>query len=154
MTKQSAGLLMYRFNESQLEVLLVHPGGPFWAKKDLGAWSIPKGEYDATEQPLQAAIREFQEETGLVPSGPFFELGTIKQPGGKIVTAWAFAGDCDPSTLTSNLCRIEWPPRSGRHIEFPEIDRAHWFAIEQAQDYILKGQAPLLQALSEASATP
>jgi predicted NUDIX family NTP pyrophosphohydrolase len=149
MPKRSAGLLMYRFAETQLEVFLVHPGGPFWAKKDLGAWSIPKGEYDEAEQPLDAAIREFQEETGFMASGPFQELGSVKQAGGKIVTAWAFAGDCDPSTIASNLCRMEWPPRSGRQIEFPEIDRARWFPIQQTANYILKGQAPLLQVLSE-----
>ncbi len=140
---------MYRLSERGLEILLLHPGGPFWAKKDLGAWSIPKGEYDETEQPLQAANREFREETGLEPAGPFLGLGSVKQAGGKLVTAWAFEGDCDPSTITSNLCRIEWPPRSGRLIEFPEVDRARWFNMQDAGEHILKAQAPLLQVLAE-----
>lgn len=141
---------MYRFAEGQLEVLLVHPGGPFWAKKDLGSWSIPKGEYDETEQPLEAAIREFKEETGFEAAAPFLELGSVKQSAGKIVTAWAFEGDCDPSTTRSNLCRMEWPPRSGREIEFPEVDRACWFTINEGSERILKGQAPLLQVLAQA----
>jgi predicted NUDIX family NTP pyrophosphohydrolase len=150
MAKQSAGLIMYRIREGNLQVLLVHPGGPFWARKDLGAWSIPKGEYDENEQPLDAAIREFNEETGFDAHGPFLDLGSVKQAGGKIVTAWAFEGDCDPATITSNLCRMEWPPRSGRQIEFREVDRARWFTIQDAAEYILKGQAPLLQVLTNA----
>ena len=149
MAKRSAGLVMYRWTNAHLEVLLVHPGGPFWAKKDLGAWSIPKGECGASEEPLQAAIREFAEETGCPAAGPFQELGYIKQAGGKIVTAWAFAGDCDAHAITSNLCRMEWPPRSGRQIEFPEIDRAAWFSIEAAAERIVKGQAALLRILAE-----
>lgn len=149
MAKRSAGLVMYRFSEWQLEVLLVHPGGPFWAKKDRGAWSIPKGEYDETENPLQAAIREFREETGFEAAQPFLELGSVKQTGGKIVAAWAFKGDCDPSIIKSNLCRMEWPPRSGRKFEFPEVDRARWFTIQEADKRILKGQAPFLQVLAE-----
>jgi len=140
---------MYRFAAGQLEVLLVHPGGPFWAKKDLGAWSIPKGEYDETEEPIKAAIREFKEETGLDAAGPFQELGSIKQASGKVVTAWAFKGDCEPSTITSNHCQMEWPPGSGRQIEFPEVDRAAWFTIQAAGDRILKGQAPLLLILAD-----
>ena len=140
---------MYRFLGTQLEVLLVHPGGPFWAKKDLGAWSIPKGEYDGTEQPLEAAIREFKEETGHDASQPFQALGSIQQASGKTVTAWAFQGDCDPTTITSNLCQMEWPPRSGRRIEVPEVDRAGWFTIQEAGERILKGQAPLLKVLSD-----
>ena len=143
---------MYRFTGEQLQVLLVHPGGPFWAGKDLGAWSIPKGEYDPSEEPLDAAIREFHEETGFLAAGPFRQLGSVKQGGGKVVTAWAFQGDCDPSTLSSNLCRMEWPPRSGRQIQFPEIDRGAWFTMQEAAERILKGQAPLLQMLAEAVA--
>lgn len=152
MPKQSAGIILYRRTLHGLEVLLVHPGGPFWAKKDQGAWSIPKGEYDASEQPLQAAIREFKEEIGFTPSGPFQELGSIKQSGGKLVTAFACQGDCDATSITSNLCRIEWPPRSGRHIEFPEVDRARWFPIHEAPAYLNKSQAPLLQTLSQITA--
>src|SRR4051812_30344576 len=117
MARVSAGLLMYRRREEGLEVLLVHPGGPFWAKKDLGAWTIPKGEYAHDEPPLEAAKREFSEETGFVAEGPFLELGTIKQAGGKIVAAWGSEGDCDPERLVSNTCEIEWPPRSGRKLE-------------------------------------
>jgi predicted NUDIX family NTP pyrophosphohydrolase len=147
MAKRSAGLVMYRFTGRQLEVLLVHPGGPFWAKKDLGAWSIPKGEYDETEHPLDAAIREFKEETGFEAAAPFHELGSVKQAGGKIVTAWAFEGACDPTNIRSNLCQMEWPPRSGRQIVFPEVDRAEWFTIEKASEHILKGQLPLLETL-------
>lgn len=140
---------MYRRTHTELEVLLVHPGGPFWAKKNHGAWSIPKGEYDEPEEPLQAAIREFREETGFRASGPFQELGSVKQAGGKIVTVWAFEGDCDANAITSNLCRMEWPPRSGRQIEFPEVDRGRWFSIQDATEYILRGQAPLLLSLTE-----
>ena len=140
---------MYRWTHAELEVLLVHPGGPFWAKKDLGAWSIPKGEYDESEEPLQAAIREFQEETGFDVSGPYQELGSVKQAGGKIVSAWAFEGDGDADAIRSTLCRIEWPPRSGREIEFPEVDRGRWFSIQEATEHILKGQAPFLLLLAE-----
>ena len=140
---------MYRWTHADLEVLLVHPGGPFWAKKDLGAWSIPKGEYDGSEEPLQAAIREFGEETGFGAAGPFQELGSVKQAGGKIVMAWAFEGDCDSNAITSNLCQIEWPQRSGRQIAFPEVDRGCWFSIQDAAEHIVKGQAPLLQMLSD-----
>ncbi len=145
---------MYRRTQAELEVLLLHPGGPFWAKKDLGAWSIPKGEYDESEEPLQAAIREFQEETGLGASGPFQELRSVKQAGGKMVTAWAFKGECDANAIRSNLCRIEWPPRSGRQIEFPEVDRGRWFSIHAAAEYIVKAQVPLLQSLIETIQNP
>lgn len=147
MPKRSAGLLMYRWREGKLEVFLVHPGGPFWAKKDRGAWSLPKGEYSEGEDPLDAAIREFQEETGFAAQAPFSELGTIKQAGGKTVTAWAFQGDCDPASLTSNLCQLEWPPRSGRMIEVAEVDQGRWFSIPAARDHILKSQEPLLDGL-------
>src|ERR1039458_2131003 len=122
MTKRSAGLLMYRRLEAGLEVFLVHPGGPFWAKKDHGAWFIPKGEYEEGEEALDAARREFHEETGFTAGGIFLDLGVIKQAGGKTVAAWAFEGDCDPQRIKSNLCRIEWPPRSKRLIDIPEVD--------------------------------
>jgi predicted NUDIX family NTP pyrophosphohydrolase len=146
--KRSAGLLMYRRRNARLEVFLVHPGGPFWAKKDLGAWSICKGEYAQEEAPLEAAIREFQEETGFPAQGEFLELGTVQQSGGKIVSAWAFEGDCEPSDLISNCCQVEWPPRSGRMIEIPEVDRGAWFSISEASERILKSQAPFLGRLS------
>jgi predicted NUDIX family NTP pyrophosphohydrolase len=148
MPKRSAGLLMYRRNNRRLEVFLVHPGGPFWAKKDLGAWSISKGEYVEGELPLEAARREFEEETGFVATGDFLELGAVQQAGGKVVSAWAFEGDCDPGKLISNRCEIEWPPRSGRQIEIPEVDRASWFSIAEAKERILKSQAPFLERLS------
>jgi predicted NUDIX family NTP pyrophosphohydrolase len=149
MAKQSAGLLMYRSRYSQLEVFLVHPGGPFWAKKDLGAWSIAKGEYAAGEHALDAAKREFHEETGFEVQGDFVSLGQVQQAGGKVVTAWAFEGDCDPSQLISNRCEIEWPPRSGRKIEFAEVDRGDWFPIPEAKERILKSQAPFLERLCQ-----
>jgi predicted NUDIX family NTP pyrophosphohydrolase len=138
---------MYRRRDGQLEVFLVHPGGPFWAKKDLGSWTIPKGEYLESEDPLQAARREFQEETGFTAGGSFTALGDLKQPSGKILTAWAFEGDCDPAQLKSNTFPLEWPPRSGRQAEFPEIDRGAWFAIEAAREKLLPGQRPLLDGL-------
>jgi predicted NUDIX family NTP pyrophosphohydrolase len=150
MAKRSAGLLMYRRAISgEVEVLLVHPGGPFWAKKDKGAWSISKGEYADGEQPLDAAKREFEEETGFSAQGEFLELGQVQQSGGKVVSAWAFAGDCDPAKLVSNRFSMEWPPRSGRMIEFPEVDRGGWFAIQDAKDQILKSQAPFLDRLQQ-----
>lgn len=148
MPKHSAGLLMYRRGSAGLEVFLVHPGGPFWAKKDLGAWSIPKGEYAPDEPAVDAAIREFQEETGFVVSGELVALGVIKQAGGKIVSAWAFAGDCDPAALVSNLCRLEWPPRSGAFRDFPEIDRGAWFSLAAAAERILPAQRPFLSSLA------
>ena len=147
MAKRSAGLLLYRRGAHGLEVFLVHPGGPFWAKKDLGAWSIPKGEYGEDEDPLAAARREFTEETGFAVSGPFVELGTIRQASGKLVSAWAVEGDCDPAALVSNLCEIEWPPRSGRRLEIPEVDRGEWFSLEGAGQRILDSQRPLLELL-------
>src|SRR5262245_59071993 len=145
--KESAGLLMYRLHDSILEVFLVHPGGPYWAKKDLGAWSIPKGEFAEEENCLDAAKREFQEETAVLPEGNFIALTPIKQPGGKLVHAWAFKGDCDAKAIVSNTFSIEWPPRSGKHQEFPEVDRAGWFTIEAAKEKILKGQASFLEEL-------
>jgi predicted NUDIX family NTP pyrophosphohydrolase len=154
MAKRSAGLVMYRRLEDQLQVFLVHPGGPFWAKKDLGAWSISKGEYLEGELPLEAARREFEEETGFAATGDFLELGTVRQASGKVVSAWAFEGDCDPSKLISNYCQIEWPPRSGRLIEVPEVDRGGWFSIAQAKERILKSQAPFLERLSHLLSHP
>jgi predicted NUDIX family NTP pyrophosphohydrolase len=149
MPKRSAGLLMYRRHNGQVEVFLVHPGGPFWAKKDMGAWSICKGEYAESELPLEAAKREFQEETGFTAQGSFLELGVVQQASGKIVSAWAFEGDCDPGKLVSNHCQLEWPPRSGRMIEIPEVDRGGWFSIAAARERILKSQEPFLDRLSQ-----
>ncbi len=151
MAKRSAGLLMYRRRDGGLEVFLVHPGGPFWAKKDLGAWSIPKGEYSQGEDAFQAARREFTEETGFdtrsAADGDFIDLGTIRQAGGKLVSVWAVEGDCDPAQLQSNTCMIEWPPRSGRQLETPEVDRADWFSTDEARERILKSQAPVIDLL-------
>jgi predicted NUDIX family NTP pyrophosphohydrolase len=148
MPKRSAGLLMYRRSRGSLEFLLVHPGGPFWMKKDLGAWSIPKGEYEAGEEPLAAAAREFEEETGLVAKGPYTPLRSITQQGGKVVQAWAFEGDCDAESLKSTTFSLEWPPRSGRRQEFPEVDRGGWFSLEEARRRILPAQAALLDELA------
>lgn len=149
MPKRSAGLLMYRRRSNQVEVLLAHPGGPFWAKKDLGAWSIPKGEFGPDEDPLAAAKREYEEETGVTPQGEFISLGEQKQAGGKVVVAWAVEGDCDPSMLKSNLFSIECPPRSGRIAEFPEVDRWAWFTMDEARERILAGQQGFLARLME-----
>jgi predicted NUDIX family NTP pyrophosphohydrolase len=151
MTKRSAGIVMYRRTGAELQVLLVHPGGPFWRNKDLGAWSIPKGEY-ADEDPLAAAVREFAEETGASVAGDFQPLGEVVQPGRKKVTAWAVEGDFDPAGLTSNAFEMEWPPHSGRRQWFPEIDRAAWFALAEARRKILVGLAPLLDRLAESMA--
>ncbi|MBJ6802526.1 NUDIX domain-containing protein [Geomonas propionica] len=148
MPKQSAGLIMYRVVNGELELLLVHPGGPFWARKDLGAWSIPKGEYLPEEDPLQVARREFREETGLTPEGEFRELAEIRQAGGKRVKAWLFAGDWDPAGLISNGFTMEWPPRSGRQAEFPEVDRAAWFTVAEAREKILASQLPLIDQVT------
>ena len=147
MPKRSAGLLMYRRSGGRVEVLLVHPGGPFWMKKDTGAWSIPKGEYDDGEDAFAAATREFQEETGLVARGPFLPLAPVRQSG-KIVQAWAFEGDCQPESLKSSTFSLEWPPRSGRRQEFPEVDRAEWFDLEEARRKIIPGQVALLDELA------
>jgi predicted NUDIX family NTP pyrophosphohydrolase len=149
--RTSAGLLMYRRRGAGLaglEVLLVHPGGPFWARKDLGAWSIPKGECNPGERPIDAAAREFREETSFEPGAPLLELGAFKQPGGKRVIAWAFEGDCDPVRLRSNTFEMEWPPRSGRTAHFPEVDRGAWFTLDEARRRIFKGQAPFLDQLA------
>ncbi len=148
MPQRSAGILLYRRRHAAIEVLLVHPGGPFWAKKDDGAWSIPKGEYQSGEDPLAAARREFQEETGAgAPEAEAIALGSFRQPSGKIVDAWAIEGDFDPAALRSNTFTLEWPPRSGRIREVPEVDRAAWLAPEQAARKLLKGQRPILEAL-------
>lgn len=146
MPRTSAGLLMFR-RKPELQVLLVHPGGPFWAKKDAGAWSLPKGEFVAPEDPLEAAKREFQEELGFAASGEFLPLGEVKQAGGKIVQAWAFEGDCDPATCKSNTFEMEWPPRSGRKAAFPEVDRAEFFSIEAARLKINASQVAFLDRL-------
>jgi predicted NUDIX family NTP pyrophosphohydrolase len=147
MAKRSAGILMYKRTDDGPLVLLVHPGGPYWARKDLGAWSVPKGEYDETEDPLCAAIREFAEETGMEPDGDFRPLGELIQPGRKVVAAWAVEGDLDPRALRSNTFEIEWPPRSGRRQSFPEVDRAEWFTVAQARQKILPGQAGFIDRL-------
>jgi predicted NUDIX family NTP pyrophosphohydrolase len=144
MAKVSAGLMMYRVRAGQVEVLLVHPGGPLWAKKDLGAWSVPKGEVGPGEDALLTAQREFEEETGIRPQGEFMPLGTVKQKSGKTVCAWAFRGDCDPRSIKSNTFAMEWPPRSGKQQEFPEVDRAEFFAIAEAKLRINQGQMGLL----------
>ncbi len=144
----SAGVILYRYRGARLEVLLVHPGGPFWAKKDEGAWSIPKGEIDGGEDPLAAARREFEEELGSPISGEFIELAPIRQASGKVVHAWAIEGDFDPATLTGGSFSMEWPPRSGRHQHFPEVDRAEWFTIDNAKRKINKAQIALLDQLS------
>jgi predicted NUDIX family NTP pyrophosphohydrolase len=152
MAKQSAGILMHRGSPPALELLLVHPGGPLWASKDDGAWSIPKGEYDEAEDPLAVAIREFTEELGARPfSGPtkLLNLGEIVQPSGKRVRAYAVAGDFDPATLASNMFELEWPPNSGRMQSFPEVDRAQWFGPHEARTKILPGQAPFIDRLLE-----
>jgi len=138
---------MYRRGAHGLELFLAHPGGPFWAKKDDGAWTIPKGQIDDGEEALAAARREFAEETGGSAVGEAIALGDYKQPGGKVIVAFALAGDCDPKQLRSNSFTLEWPPRSGRMREFPEIDRAAWFAPEEAMRKILKGQQPIIAAL-------
>lgn len=147
MAKESAGLLLFRKHQATIEFLLVHPGGPFWKNKDAGAWSIPKGEVQAGEDPLSAAQREFAEEIGFKPAGPFIPLSPIQQKAGKIVRAWAVGGDWDPSRLKSNTFSIEWPPRSGKRQEFPEADQAAFFDLHQARTKINPAQLPLLEEL-------
>jgi predicted NUDIX family NTP pyrophosphohydrolase len=146
--KISAGLLMYRIRGADLEVLLVHPGGPFWQRKDEGAWTISKGEVAPGEAALEAAKREFEEETGIRAEGPFLELTPIHQKGGKIVHAWAFRGDYDPSKIKSNTFTMEWPPRSGQRCQFPEIDRAAFFGMAEAKQKINPAQVALLEELA------
>jgi predicted NUDIX family NTP pyrophosphohydrolase len=147
MPKKSAGLLVYRRTPRTLEVLLVHPGGPFWARKDDGAWSVPKGEYEDGEDPVAVARREFAEEVGAALDGALVDLGDVKQAGGKVVRAFAVEGDFDVSRLQSNTFEMEWPPRSGRRQSFPEVDRAEWFALEDARRKILAGQRPFIERL-------
>jgi len=144
--KNTAGLLLYR-RRGELEVFLVHPGGPFWSKKDLGAWSLPKGQIDEGEDPLQTAKREFTEETGFPIDGDFRPLDPVKQSGGKVVHAWAIEADCDPAQLRSNLFSMEWPPKSGKMQEFPEVDRGAWFHIPEARKRILPAQIGFIEQL-------
>ena len=152
MPTSSAGIMLYRRRGDRLEVLLVHPGGPFWARRDLGAWSIPKGEYERDEEPLSAARREFAEELGVAPpDGSLEDLGEVRQKGGKLVHAWALEGDLDAAAVSSNTFELEWPPRSGRKIEVPEVDRAEWFAVERAREKINPAQAEFLERLLQAA---
>jgi predicted NUDIX family NTP pyrophosphohydrolase len=147
MAKQSAGLLLYRVRQAAPEVFLVHPGGPFWVKKDTGAWSIPKGEAEPDEDLLARARREFTEETGFAVDGEFRPLAPVRQSGGKIVHAWAIEGDCDAAAIKSNTFDLEWPPRSGRVQAFPEVDRAQWFALAAAREKINRAQLGLIDEL-------
>ena len=150
MAKISAGLLLYRIHNGSPEVLLIHPGGPFWAKKDLGAWSIPKGEVENdTDDYFETAKREFKEETGFLPEGDFISLGSVKQKGGKTVHAWAIKGDCDTSLLQSNTFTMEWPPHSGKQQEFPEADRTEFFPLEKAREKINPAQAEFISNLEQ-----
>jgi predicted NUDIX family NTP pyrophosphohydrolase len=152
-SKKAAGVLLYRLRDSQIEVFLVHPGGPFWQQRDDGVWSIPKGEFQEGEDPLNAAKREFQEETGFSLEGTFIALTPLKQAGGKLVYAWAVSGDCDARSIKSNLFSMEWPPRSGKREEFPEVDRAGWFTMETAKQKILPSQSGLLEELRRLAGT-
>jgi predicted NUDIX family NTP pyrophosphohydrolase len=145
--RRSAGIALYRLREAGPEVLLVHPGGPLWTRKDLGAWSIPKGELAPGEDPLAAALRELREETGIRPEGAPRPLAPVRQRGGKEVLAWAVEGDADASAIRSGTFEMEWPPRSGRRAEFPEVDRAAWFGLAEARERIVDGQRPLLDEL-------
>ena len=138
---------MYRRRKGVVQVLLIHPGGPFWANKDAGAWSIPKGEFSGDENALTAARREFEEETGFLPAGRFVQLTPVKQPSGKVIHAWALEGDLDATAIRSNTFTLEWPPQSGVHQEFPEVDRAAWFTIEAAKEKIIKGQTDFIDEL-------
>jgi predicted NUDIX family NTP pyrophosphohydrolase len=147
MKKRSAGILMYRRTGPELQVLLVHPGGPFWVKKDLGAWSIPKGEFEEGEEPLATAKREFREELGVEADGAFLELGSLVQPSRKEIIAWAVEGDFDVAELRSNTFELEWPPKSGKRKSFPEVDRAAWFGLEEARGKILPGQVEFIERL-------
>ncbi len=146
-TVRSAGLLMFRRRAALAEVLLAHPGGPFWSRRDDAAWTLPKGEIDSGEDPLAAARREFLEETGFASQPPFLPLGELRQKSGKRITAWAFEGDADPARLVSNPFEMEWPPRSGRMQSFPEIDRVQWFGLAAARRKLIAGQAPFIDAL-------
>jgi predicted NUDIX family NTP pyrophosphohydrolase len=153
MPNQSAGLVMFRIRDRKIQVFLVHPGGPFWAKKDDHAWSIPKGEYGAEEDALAAACREFQEETGGVAEGDFITLTPIRQPSRKLISAWAIEGNMDPASLKSNTFFMEWPPHSNLQQEFPEVDRAEWFDLDRARIKIIKGQAGFIDELEQYLAT-
>jgi len=149
-TQRSAGLLVYRQGPAGVEVLIVHPGGPFWARKDLGAWSLPKGQYTESEEPLAAAKREFAEEIGQpAPAGELINLGEVKMKTGKIISAWAVGGDLDANTIKSNMVRLEWPPRSGKQLEFPEVDKAGWFDLATAAQKLHPVQAELLGRLAK-----
>jgi predicted NUDIX family NTP pyrophosphohydrolase len=148
--KRSAGVLLYRVSGGAPEVLLVHPGGPYWARRDAGVWSIPKGEYEKGDDPLACALREFEEETGTaLEAGELHELGEVKQKGGKVVSAWAAEGELDADGVRSNTFTMEWPPRSGRSAEFPEIDRAGWFGIDEAREKLNPAQSEFLDRLLE-----
>jgi predicted NUDIX family NTP pyrophosphohydrolase len=147
MAKTSAGLLMFRVRDGELQVLLVHHGGPFWRKKDDGAWFIAKGEVEAGEKPIDAARREFREETGFAPGEPLLPIGSVRQKSGKTIFGWAFAGDCDPALLKSNTFSLEWPPKSGRMTEFPEIDRAAFYSVEQARVKMHPVEFPFVERL-------
>lgn len=152
--KKSAGILLYRRNGGRIEVLLGHPGGPFWKNRDLGVWTIPKGVIDEGEDPYAAARREFIEETGVVPGDTCVELTPLRQPSGKTIHVWAVEGDCAADEVKSNLFSMEWPPKSGVMAEFPEIDRAGWFGMEEARRRILPGQAPFLTELESLQLPP
>ncbi len=152
--KKSAGILLHRRRDGELEVFLVHPGGPFWQDKDAGAWSIPKGEIDEGEDALAAAKRELAEETGVVVEGEFTALTPVRQKSGKLVFAWAVEGDCDAAAIRSNTFPLEWPPRSGRMCDFPEVDRAAWMPLAEARAKIHPGQAPLLEELASLAGKP
>ena len=145
--KKSAGIVMYRFEDRRPEVFLVHPGGPFWAKKDAGSWSIPKGEFEDDENPRDAARRELEEETGFKTSGPLIELTPVRQKSGKIIYAWALQQDADPLAISSNSFEMEWPPKSGNKQSFPEIDRAAWFEFPEARKRLVPGQVAILDEL-------
>ena len=149
MPRKSAGILLYRFQKDGVEVFLVHPGGPFWVNKDKGSWSVPKGEYNDDEDALKAAQREFQEETGLSIQGNFIELGEVRQPSGKRVMIWALENDQEVENIRSNTFQLEWPPKSGKMQEFPEVDRGGWFSLPEARQKILKGQISFLDKLEE-----
>ena len=149
MSKKSAGIILYRIQNALLEIFLVHPGGPFWSRKDEGAWSIPKGEFEDDEDPLNAAKREFEEETGISISGRFIELNPIKQKSGKFVYAWAVEGDINPGEIRSNEFEMEWPPKSGKKKSFPEIDKAAWFSVSEAEKKIIEAQLSLIKQLEK-----